>query len=177
MNEIIAKKYVGALLDILKPEEISEIDGALADINSAFSSAKFVDVLNFPGSKAKEKAEFVLSMTECKNENLAKFLLALARAKRLDALPNIFKEFSYQKSLRDNSFNGVIYSSFELSEENKKGLEEKFSKKLNANIHFDAKKSDYDGIKIELADLGFEASFSMSLFKAKLTEHILKAIQ
>ena len=58
-----------------------------------------------------------------------------------------------------------------------KELEDKFSKKLNANIEFESKKVDYDGIKIELSDLGFEASFSMNLFKEKLTEHILKAIK
>ena len=64
-----------------------------------------------------------------------------------------------------------------LKQANKKELEDKFSKKLNANINFDSKKTNYDGIKIELSDLGFEASFSMSLFKAKLSEYILKAIQ
>lgn len=176
MNEIIAKKYVGALLDTLKPEEIAEIDASLRDINSAFSLEKFKDILAFPASSDQQKAEFVLSMTDCQNANLKSFLSTLAKAKRLDVLPQIYKEFSYQKALRDNTFVGVIYSSFDLSEEYKKELEEKFSKKLNANIHFEAKKSDYDGIKIELADLGFEASFSMSLFKSKLNEYILKAI-
>lgn len=177
MNDIIAKKYVGALLAVLPPEKINEVNTALSDINSAFASSKFVDIMNLPSQSGDEKAKFLLSLTSCKEEKFSNFLRTLAKEKRLDVLPQVAKEFSYQKALKDNTFNGVIYSSFELSDASKKELEEKFSKKLNANIHFETKKSSYDGIKIELEDLGFEASFSMDLFKTKLCEHILKAIQ
>lgn len=177
MNEVIAKKYVKALLESLDSSELNEINEALCKVNSAFGVEKFIDILILPSLNAKAKADFVLLLAQSNNEKFKNFLYTLAAAKRLDILPHIYKEFSYQKSLKDNVFKGVIYSSFELSEANKKELEEKFSKKLNANIHFDSKKTDYDGIKIELSDLGFEASFSMSLFKAKLSEYILKAIQ
>lgn len=177
MNEIIAKKYVSALLSSIDSNQIDEIDKALQDIGSAFSLSKFKDILDFPSSKSKEKVDFLLSLVDCKNEKFLNFLRTLAKAKRLEILPQIAKEFSYQKSLRDNSFRGVIYSSFDLNEASKKELEDKFSKKLNANIVFDTKKTDHDGIKIELADLGFEASFSMNLIKTKLFEHILKAIK
>ena len=37
-------------------------------------------------------------------------------------------------------------------------------------------KSDYNGIKIELDDLGVEASFSVDRLKAQMSEYILKAI-
>lgn len=177
MNEVIAKKYVKALLESLDLSELNEINEALYKVNSAFGVEKFIDILILPSLNAKAKADFVLLLAQSNNEKFKNFLYTLATAKRLDILPYIYKEFSYQKSLKDNVFKGVIYSSFELSDANKKELEEKFSKKLNANIHFDSKKTDYDGIKIELSDLGFEASFSMSLFKAKLSEYILKAIQ
>ena len=140
-------------------------------------SSKFVDIINLPSLSAEKKAEFLLSLVECNSVKFSNFLLTLAKAKRLEALPDISKEFSYQKALRDNKFKGAIFSSFELNEASKKELEDKFSKKLNANIEFESKKVDYDGIKIELSDLGFEASFSMNLFKEKLTEHILKAIK
>lgn len=177
MNEIIAKKYVAALLSSIDSAQMIEIDKAFKDIASAFSLSKFKDILESPVAKNEEKVNFLLSLVDCKNEKFANFLTALAKAKRLEVLPQIAREFSYQKSLKDNSFCGTIYSSFDLNENSKKELEEKFSKKLNANISFESKKGNYDGIKIELADLGFEASFSMSLFKAKLSEYILKAIK
>ena len=134
MHEVVAKKYVGALLSSLDASEIAQIDSALSDIKSAFASSKFVDIINLPSLSAEKKAEFLLSLVECNSTKFSNFLLTLAKAKRLEALPDISKEFSYQKA-------------------------------------------DYDGIKIELSDLGFEASFSMNLFKEKLTEHILKAIK
>ncbi len=177
MNEVIAKKYVKALLESLELNELNEINEALGKIDSAFGIEKFIDILILPSLNAKAKADFVLSLTDSTNEKLKNFLYTLATAKRLEILPHIYREFSYQKSLKDNAFKGIIYSSFELSQANKKELEDKFSTKLNANINFDSKKTNYDGIKIELSDLGFEASFSMSLFKAKLSEYILKAIQ
>lgn len=177
MHEVVAKKYVGALLSSLDASEIAQIDSALSDIKSAFASSKFVDIINLPSLSAEKKAEFLLSLVECNSAKFSNFLLTLAKAKRLEALPDISREFSYQKALRDNKFKGAIFSSFELNEASKKELEDKFSKKLNANIEFESKKVNYDGIKIELSDLGFEASFSMNLFKEKLTEHILKAIK
>ena len=55
-------------------------------------------------------------------------------------------------------------------------LEDKFSKRFNASIKLDSQKSEYNGIKIELNDLGVEASFSVDRLKAQMSEHILKAI-
>lgn len=177
MNEIVAKKYVFALLSSIEGSEIEEISKALSDINSAFCVDKFKDILNFPGLKNQEKVDFISNIANTKSQKFLNFLNTLAKAKRLEILPQIAREFSYQKAIKDNSFSGTIYSSFDLNEASKKELEDKFSKKLNANIHFETKKTDYDGIKIELTDLGFEASFSMNLFKTKLFEHILKAIK
>ena len=41
MHEVVAKKYVGALLSSLDASEIAQIDSALSDIKSAFASSKF----------------------------------------------------------------------------------------------------------------------------------------
>ena len=48
MNEVIAKKYVKALLESLKADELNEINDALAKINSAFGLEKFIDILILP---------------------------------------------------------------------------------------------------------------------------------
>ena len=177
MHEVVAKKYVGALLSSLDASEIAQIDSALSDIKSAFASSKFVDIINLPSLSAEKKAEFLLRLVECNSAKFSNFLLTLTKAKRFAVLPDISKEFSYQKALRDNKFKGAIFSSFELKKKKKKELEDKFSKKLNANIEFESKKVDYNDIKKKLSDMGFEASLSMKLIKEKLTEHILKAIK
>ena len=104
-------------------------------------------------------------------------LRLLAENKKLPVLPQIYKEFVYQKDLKNNTFTGVISGNFDLSAQNKKELEDKFSKKLGSSIKFDYVKNSYDGIKIELDDLGFEVSFSMDRLKEQMSEHILTAIQ
>ena len=43
MNEVIAKKYVKALLESLELNELNEINEALGKINSAFGIEKFID--------------------------------------------------------------------------------------------------------------------------------------
>ena len=74
MNEVIAKKYVKALLESLKADELNEINDALAKINSAFGLEKFIDILILPSLNAKAKADFVLSLTGSSNEKLKNFL-------------------------------------------------------------------------------------------------------
>ena len=107
MNEVIAKKYVKALLESLELNELNEINEALGKIDSAFGIEKFIDILILPSLNAKAKADFVFSLTDSTNEKLKNFLYTLATAKRLEILPHIYREFSYQKSLKDNAFKGA----------------------------------------------------------------------
>ncbi|HDX6294449.1 TPA: F0F1 ATP synthase subunit delta, partial [Campylobacter fetus subsp. venerealis] len=104
------------------------------------------------------------------------FLLLLAERKRLGLIPEISKEFEYQQAVRDCKFSGLISGNFELSAAQKTELEERFSKKFGAKIEFENIKNNYNGIKIELDDLGVEVSFSIDRLKAQMSEYILKAI-
>ena len=50
------------------------------------------------------------------------------------------------------------------------------SKKVDATVELTFIKSDYDGLKVEVADLDMEINFSKTRVNAQLVEHILKAI-
>ena len=76
----------------------------------------------------------------------------------------------------DNKYLGKIYSDREIDAAKIKDLEEKISKKFNADIKLEPVKSELEGIKIEIEDLGFEISFSIDRLKQKMSEYILKAI-
>lgn len=177
MNDIIAKKYVKALLSGLSDSEFNDISVALRKLASAFLVDKLKLILDLPSKSGAQKAEFLFSLSESKNEKLHNMLKVLGDNKKLAVIPQIYKEFTYQKAVKDNAFTGVISGNFDLQADKKKELEEKFSKKFGSNISFDNVKNDYDGIKIELDDLGFEVSFSMNRLKAQMSEYILKAIQ
>lgn len=177
MKEIVAKKYVKALASNLKDSEFDEVNAGLKQLAYAFLLPKLGLILNLPNLTQKDKAEFLFSLSQSKNKKLLNLLKILGDNKKFDIIPQIYEEFAYQKALKDNTFRGEILGNFDISESKKKELEEKFSKKFGSKIQFDIVKNDYDGIKIELDDLGVEVNFSMSNLKAKMSEYIMKSIQ
>ena len=50
------------------------------------------------------------------------------------------------------------------------------SKKVDAKIDFKQLKSDEDGFRVEVPDLGIEVSFSQARLKSQLIQHILRGI-
>jgi ATP synthase F1, delta subunit len=81
-----------------------------------------------------------------------------------------------EQSLLENTYRGEVVGNFDLSAEQLKALEENFSKKFNSKIKLDGSNSDYNGVKVELDDLGVEVNFSIDRLKSQMSEYILKAI-
>ncbi|MGG7072794.1 F0F1 ATP synthase subunit delta [Campylobacter sp. 9BO] len=176
MNEITAKKYVKA---ILNGTDKSELDGFLANlqkISDAFALPKFQSIISIPTLKIASKVDFILSLVENPNVKFKNFIKLLGENKRLELLPTIYKELKAQKAIIENVYLGEIYGDLNLSENDIKALEDKFSKRFNAQIKLESAKDSYKGIKIELKDLGVEVSFSVDRLRAQLSEYILKAI-
>ena len=69
-----------------------------------------------------------------------------------------------------------ITAKFILQKSKVKELETQISKKFNANIKLEPVIANYNGVKIDVEDLGFEISFSIDRLKNKMSEYILKAI-
>ena len=51
-----------------------------------------------------------------------------------------------------------------------------FANDDDVKVEFETIKNDFNGIKIELDDLGVEVSFSIDRLKAQMSEYILKVI-
>ncbi|AII15301.1 ATP synthase, F1 complex, delta subunit [Campylobacter iguaniorum] len=176
MKEVVAKKYVKALIASLNSDEFDRVESALVTLASAFKIEKLKVILDSPDIDGAKKANFVYSLLDNGSDKIRSFISLLGDNKRLALIPEISKEFSYQKSIRDNAFTGLISGSFELNQNQQAQLEEKFSSKFGSKIDFEKIKNDYNGIKIELDDLGVEVSFSIDRLKAQMSEYILKAI-
>ena len=175
MKELIAKKYVKALVSDLSKDEFNNFTAKLQEIANAFANEKFQNIIVSPNLKNSQKADFVLSLVGEADQKFVNFIKLLGENKRLDILPNIVSELLVQKSKMDNVFYGKIYGGLQISQAQISELEKSFSKRFNAKIILEPVKSDYNGIKIELDDLGVEASFSVDRLKAQMSEYILKA--
>lgn len=79
MREIVAKKYVKALILAFNANEIDKVSDEFSKLASAFSISKFNFIIDSPMIDAKSKVEFLLSLVDDgKNEKLANFLMLLS---------------------------------------------------------------------------------------------------
>ncbi|OCX43326.1 ATP F0F1 synthase subunit delta [Campylobacter ornithocola] len=173
MESIIAKTYAKA---ILERSDFEYFYSNLLQLSSAFTSSKFLDILNSYEVKQEKKLEFILSLLDNPSGSFKNFMNLIVINNREMLIPEITKELSEQKALKENTFLGQVYSKEQLNEEEIRNLEEKLSAKFNAKIKLNSKISDNDSVKISLDALGYEISFSMQSLKAKMNEYILKAI-
>jgi len=171
----IAKKYVKALIKSCNDKELSSASESLKRISSAFSDSKFKNITLSPDVKKDDKVKLILSFGEC-NEKFTNLIKILNKNERLIDIPSISKELQYQIAQMNNSYEGLIISNFEVEEAKIAELEKSFSKKFGSTVKLQNRVTDYPGIKVEIADLGVEVSFSTARLKAQIAEHILKAI-
>ena len=171
----VAKKYVKALIASCNSKVLGQVDGNLEKISSAFSSVKFKNIILSPDVKKDDKVNLILSFDTCGKEtqNLVKIL---SKNEKLESIPAITKELKYQIAHQEKNFEGVVITDFEVGIAKISELETALGKKFEATVSLKNRVTDYPGIKVELADLGVEVSFSTTRLKAQIAEHILKAI-
>jgi len=176
MSNQIARKYVKALMKSFGDEKLKEVYESLAKLSSACELDKFNNIIESPDMDSQKREEFILSLNENSDIKFINFLKLLSQNSRLDLMPEICDELKYQEALKNNEFNGVIMSDFEISQEKIDALEENFSKKFNSTIKLVKSDAQYPGVKVKIDDLGLEVSFSLERLKAQMSEYILKAI-
>ncbi|MDR2790454.1 MAG: F0F1 ATP synthase subunit delta [Campylobacteraceae bacterium] len=173
---IVAKRYVKALFESFGEKELANVQNALEILNNAFDIAKFTAILSAPDVNKNDKKALVTSLLKTENKKFINFIALLSEHGRLLLLPDIYKEFEFQISLKNNRYEGKIYTDKDISQEQTESLQKSFGKKFGAEIKLKIEKTNYKGVKIEIGDIGVEASFSLERLKAQMSEHILKAI-
>ncbi|WP_291949708.1 F0F1 ATP synthase subunit delta [Campylobacter sp.] len=173
MDNVVARIYAKA---ILNRNDFEDFYSKLLILSSAFNSSKFLDILDSYDIKRDKKLDFLFSLLDNPTQAFKNFLTLIVNNSREKLIPQITKELSEQKALKENIFSGEIYSREILNEDEVKNLENKLSQKFNAKIRLNSKINDNDGVKISLDTLGYEISFSMQNLKTKMNEYILKAI-
>jgi F-type H+-transporting ATPase subunit delta len=177
MEELIAKKYIKAIKnssDATKLDGIAEVFSVLAE---SFKDDKFVNIMNNPNVSLNDKSSILLdSVKSVKSEAVNNLIKLLVEKKRISVIPALAEEFRKDLAHSTKNYKGVIYSDTDVSEKVIRDLSDGLSKKFNSTIVLDFIKTDFNGIKVEVDDLGIEIDFSKSRINTQMIEHIIKAI-
>jgi len=176
MNDLVAKRYVKALIDGRDNQVINSISGNLNTISSAFCDEKFISIITSPEVADNAKVDLIISLVDSTDGIFKNFIKLLGEKRRLSLLPIIAKELNTQIAKMNNNYIGVVYTNQVLSNDYVSSIEEQFSKKFNVKLSLTQNVCDYDGIKVDIDGLGVEISFSKERLKSQLIDHILKAV-
>jgi len=176
MNDLVAKKYVKALVDGRDAKNIAVVSNNLNSISSAFSDEKFNSIISSPEVNDSKKVELVISLVKKADQTLTNFIKLLGEKRRLELLPFIATELNVQIAKMNNTYVGVVYTNEELSKDYVSSIEKQFSKKFDVKLSLSQNVCDYDGIKVDIDGLGVEISFSKERLKSQMIDHILQAV-
>lgn len=176
MNDLIAKRYVKALLNGRDLNSATNVYNDLQTISSAFSDEKFNSIISSSDVRSNDKVELLISFIDNCSDDLKNLIKLLGTNKRLDLIPAMVKELDGQISKMNNTYTGVVYTNKELSAEYVSSIETQFSKKFDVKLSLSQNVCDYDGIKVDIDSLGVEISFSKDRLKSQMINHILKAV-
>ena len=174
MSRAAAKKYAKVLLSNTDEETLESVKEYLKSISNLFKEAKFRDTILSPLVKSEDK----LNILNVNDENvvLKNLLNLLIEKNRISLMPFIYEELRVAEAVRNNQFDGFIYVTEDINQETIQELTKNIEKKTNAKINFKLQKDKIDGFKVEVPDLGIEASFSNDRLKQQLISHILRGI-
>jgi F-type H+-transporting ATPase subunit delta len=176
MSNLIAKRYVKALVKNRDLNHLFLINDQLKFIASAYSDEKFLNIIHSIDVSIYNKVDLLLSFVGDKDYLVNNLIILLGKNRRLNMIPAISKELDKEYSILVNKYSGIVYSNTELSNDYMTEMENKFSSKFGVNLTLTNKVCDYDGIKVEIDDLGVEIGFEKNKFKSQMIEHILRAV-
>jgi len=177
MAALVAKRYVTALLDGENAENMAVYAAVFNVLASQFENEKFVDLISSPSIAASAKEEILLAaVANVGSDKINNFLKLLAEKNRLELIPVIADQLSKEISVVNNAYSGKIFSDVDIDSKTIESLSTGLSKKVDANISLEFVKTSFDGIKVEVEDLGIELNFSKERINSSLIDHILKAI-
>ncbi len=176
MEELIAKRYVKALMQSASLDELQEIEKYLEGIAKLFKEWKIKEIVISPEIKAQEKLELLVGGLKNPNKKFVNLLKLLAQKRRLSLIPYLAKELENQIALMQKRFKGRVLSEFELSSSEIAKIEEALSRRIGAEVKLEPASQKFDGIKVEVDTVGIEIEFSKSKIKKQIIENILQAI-
>lgn len=176
MEELIAKRYVDALLSLSNKRERTLFAKTFNGLTLSFDDPKVSAMIKAPIISTSDKVESLLAtLGEKPNDKLINFIRLLGEHKRLDLIPTISAVLNAQIQKESNTYKGIINSGNRLNREDIDKLEDTLKRYTGSDIKLSQKKSELDGIKVDVEDLGIEVNFSKERVKEQLIDFIMKS--
>jgi len=177
MDALVAKRYVKALKKSFKTNELVKIDTVFSTLSDSLKQPRIARFMENPEISRKDKIDILLeTIKSVKSEKLNNFFRLLVQNGRFSIIPSISKILKEEISSIKNSYVGYIYSNEALDNKSLVNLSRDLSSKIGARINLQYIKNDFNGIKIDVKDLGIEIDFSQTKIDSQIINHILKAI-
>jgi len=175
MEELIAKRYVTALTSVSK--DVKGIAESLNMLANIVGTKEVKDSLTSPIVDADKKTDMILATLGDKADKvLVNFIKVLGENKRLDLIPAIAKVLNAELQKESNEYEGVLKSSNKLSKQDIEKLENTLKKYTGSTIKLTQEKTDLDGVRVSVDDLGIEVNFSKQRVKEQLIDFIKKSL-
>jgi len=175
MEELIAKRYATALSSVSK--DISSIAEVLNVLTEAIDNDEVKTALTSPIVTAEKKTEMILSALGKKADTtLINFIKILGENRRLDLIPAIAKVINADLQKESNQYEGVLKSKETLGDKELSKLEETLKRYTGSTIKLTQEKTDLDGLRVSVDDLGIEVNFSKQRVKEQLIDFIKKSL-
>jgi len=177
MNELIAKRYAKALMELVPSKELSGLLKSLEVIEKAFSSPEAAELIASPLVNATRKFELLVAPLDEKVDNrLYRLLVIMSEKGRLDLIPALTEILAYEIKKQSNKFEGTVEADEALPKEELKRLEEVLGTYSGAKIKLKQTSKNGDGLRVSVEDLGLELSFSKTRVKSDLLDFIQRAL-
>jgi F-type H+-transporting ATPase subunit delta len=174
MEELIAKRYAKALSATTK--DVKSLAAKLNVLSDALSNDDIQTVLLSPIVDVDKKTQMILASLDKKDTVLTNLIKLLGEKKRLDLIPAITKVLNAEIQKEANVYEGVLKSAKKLDDKKVAKLEKTLAKYTGATIKLNQEKSDLDGLRVSVDDLGIEVNFSKERVKEQLIDFIKKSL-
>jgi F-type H+-transporting ATPase subunit delta len=177
MEELIAKRYIKALKQSCDAKAMQGISVVFAALAESFKDSKFISIIDNPNVSKDEKSEILLAAVKpAKSKEIDSLIKILVEKNRINVIPALAEGMRKDMANSSKTYSGVVYSDSDIDAKVIKDLSGGLSKRFDSNISLEFIKDDFDGIKVDVEDLGIEINFSKTRINSQIIEHIVKAI-
>lgn len=176
MEELIAKRYVDALLSVADKKERAKYVVAINGIAESYSDPKVDAMVVAPIISTEVKVDTLLaSLGKDTDTKLSNFIKLLGEHKRLGLIPEIARVLNAQMQKESNEYDGIIKSNKKLDSIEIAKLEKTLNRYTGSKIKLSEELTDLDGLRVDVDDLGIEVNFSKERVKKQLIDFIMKS--